>query len=203
MGARRLLVMTAGNIFLGMGISIFKLAGMGTDPFSGMVMALAECVGIAYAHFAVLFNLVLFGAELAFGRRLIGAGTVVNACFLGYIVTFFHNIWMALWGAPELLWQRVVIVCVGVIVTSFGISMYQTPDVGVAPWDSISLIMAARWPRIPYFWCRISNDAAASLVCWLAGGVVGLGTLVCALGFGPFIAFFTRHVSRRLAGMDS
>ena len=41
-GARRLLIMIMGNVFLGMGISIFKLSGLGNDPFSGMVMALAN-----------------------------------------------------------------------------------------------------------------------------------------------------------------
>ena len=32
-------VMLIGNIILGLGIAIFKLSGLGNDPFSGMVMA--------------------------------------------------------------------------------------------------------------------------------------------------------------------
>ena len=68
--------------------------------------------------------------------------------------------------------------------------MYQLPKQGVAPYDSISLIMTEKWPKIPYFWCRVSNDAISALVCWLAGGIVGLGTLVSAFGFGPFVQFF-------------
>ena len=50
-GARRLLIMIMGNVFLGMGISIFKLSGLGNDPFSGMVMALANILGFSYASF--------------------------------------------------------------------------------------------------------------------------------------------------------
>jgi uncharacterized membrane protein YczE len=50
-------VMLIGNIILGLGIAIFKLSGLGNDPFSGMVMALAECVGIEYARFLILLNL--------------------------------------------------------------------------------------------------------------------------------------------------
>ena len=46
-GARRLLIMIMGNVFLGMGISIFKLSGLGNDPFSGMVMALANILASA------------------------------------------------------------------------------------------------------------------------------------------------------------
>ena len=50
-------VMLIGNIILGLGIAIFKLSGLGNDPFSGMVMALAECVGIEYARFLILLVL--------------------------------------------------------------------------------------------------------------------------------------------------
>ena len=35
-------VMLIGNIILGLGIAIFKLSGLGNDPFSGMAMALAR-----------------------------------------------------------------------------------------------------------------------------------------------------------------
>ncbi|CAH1057435.1 hypothetical protein [Paenibacillus pseudetheri] len=60
------------------------------------------------------------------GRKFIGAGTFVNAIFLGYIATFFHSNWLSLFGEPQLLWQRVVIVAIGVVVCSFGVSLYQT-----------------------------------------------------------------------------
>ena len=33
------------------------------------------------------------------------------------------------------------------------------------------------------------------LICFAAGGIVGVGTLVTAFGFGPFIAAFNRVVS--------
>ena len=82
-------VMLVGNVILGLGIAIFKLSGLGNDPFSGMAMALAECVGIEYARFVILMNLGFFVIEIIWGRKLIGLGTIVNALLLGYIVTFF------------------------------------------------------------------------------------------------------------------
>ena len=161
-GWGRLLVMVVGNIFLGLGIAVFKLSGLGNDPYSGMVMALSDCVGMAYANFLVLINLAVFVLEIIFGRKFIGAGTVVNA----------------------------LLFCIGVVVCSFGVSMYQTPDVGAAPYDSMSLIMAMRKPSISYFWHRISTDALCALICFLAGGIVGIGTLLSAFCLGPFISFF-------------
>ena len=144
------LVMIIGNIILGLGIAIFKLSGLGNDPFSGMAMALAECVGIEYARFVILMNIGFFIIEIIWGRKLIGLGTIVNALLLGYIVTFFYNLIISVIDAPQQMAMRVLTVCIGVIITSLGISMYQLPKQGVAPYDSISLIMTERWPKIPY-----------------------------------------------------
>ena len=72
----------------------------------------------------------------------------------------------------------------------FGVSMYQTPDVGAAPYDSMSLIMAMRKPSISYFWHRISTEALCALICFLAGGGGVISTLLGAFSLGPFISFF-------------
>ncbi len=197
---RRFMIMLVGNIFLGMGISIFKLSGLGNDPFSGMVMALADTSGIEYARFLILLNLSLFVIQLIAGRRFIGIGTVVNAVFLGYIVTFFYTIWIDLPGEPHLLWQRVITVAVGVVICSFGVSLYQTSNVGIAPYDCLSLIMKDRFPRVSYFWHRMFTDALCALICFLFGGIIGLGTLVCMFGLGPIIHFFNVHFTEKIRG---
>ncbi|MEJ8304979.1 hypothetical protein [Saccharibacillus sacchari] len=197
---KRLILMLIGNVFLGMGISIFKLSGLGNDPFSGMVMALADTSGIAYARFLILLNLILFVVQLIWGRRFIGAGTLVNAVLLGYFVTFFYDIWIGLAVEPQLLWQRVVTVAIGVVVCSFGVSLYQTSNVGIAPYDALSLMMKDALPRVSYFWHRMFTDACCALVCFLFGGIIGLGTLVCMFGLGPIIHFFNVYVSEKLLG---
>ena len=46
-----------------------------------------------------------------------------------------------------------------------------------------------------YFWCRIFTDSVCVVLAFLLGGLIGLGTLVCALGLGPFISFFTKHAA--------
>ncbi len=195
---KRFIIMLIGNILLGLGISVFKLSGLGNDPFSGMVMALSEVVKISYALFLVILNLFIFLIQLLTGRKLIGIGTIVNACLLGYFVTFFYSIFQQLMLMPESMWQRVVVVCIGVIITSLGVSMYQTPKVGIAPYDSLSIIMAQKWTKIPYFWHRMLTDGICAAICFYAGGIVGLGTLVSAFGLGPFIHFFNEHVSKKL-----
>ena len=197
-GYRRVLMMFVGNVILSVGVSIFKLSRLGNDPFSGMIMALSDQTGIRYAEFLAMVNLALFVIQFLFGKHLIGAGTLVNAFLNGYMMTFLYELELNLIGRPTMLWQQVVIACAGMVICSLGISLYQTPDVGVAPYDSLSLIMADRLSKIPYFWHRIFTDAICALICWQMGGIVGLGTVLCAFGFGPIIHFFNVHVAEKL-----
>lgn len=197
-GWKRLTVMLIGNIFLGMGVSIFKFAGLGNDPYSGMVMGLSDLVGISYANFLIFINVFIFLLEFLFGKEFIGAGTIANAVFLGYITTFFYELWLHFFALPTVLVAKILIMLVGTAAAGFGVSLYQTPNAGISPYDSLSVIMAKRIPRISYFWHRIFTDAVCAVVCFLSGGIVGLGTLVSALGLGPVIDFFNIHFTRKL-----
>ena len=86
---------------------------------------------------------------------------------------------------------------IAVPVTAFGCSLYQTADLGVAPYDSLALALRDHLHK-PYFGCRVFTDALCALVTFLLGGLVGIGTLVCAFGLGPFIQFFNGAFSEKV-----
>ena len=92
-GWRRMIVMILGNMFIGMGVAIFKMSGMGTDPFSGMVMAMSDCVGIPYAIFIVMFNVLIFMLEFFFGRELIGIGTICAVVMFTVVLPAILYLW--------------------------------------------------------------------------------------------------------------
>lgn len=199
-GWKRILMTIVGNVFIGLGIGIFRYAALGNDPYTAMNLSLSECVGMPYPVFQILFNLAAFVIQLIWGRELIGVGTIVNAFFLGYIVDFFYHVLLMIPTSFEAFWQNVIIVFVGVIICSFGLSLYQTSDVGVAPYDALSLITKKKLHGIPYFWHRMFDDALAAVISLIATGFtnIGLGSLVSAFGLGPFIHFFNSHFSEKL-----
>ena len=84
-----------------------------------------------------------------------------------------------------------------VLVVAFGCSLYQTADLGVAPYDALSLMMADRLP-VPYFGCRVFTDALCAVITFVSGGLIGLGTLICAFGLGPFVQFFSKNFSEKV-----
>lgn len=194
----RILVMLLGNVIIGLAVSILKLSGSGNDPFNGMVIAMGALLNMPYANFQVMLNIAILLIQIYAGRKYIGIGTIVNALFVGYFSTFFNFVLAHAVNAPQTMWQKIIVVCLGVITCSLGLSLYQSADVGVAPYDSLSMILSDKWPKIPYFCYRISLDALVALICYLAGGIVGLGTLVSAFGLGYFINLFNKSVSSKL-----
>ena len=91
---------------------------------------------------------------------------------------------------------QLIFVILGVVITSVGVSMYQTANLGIAPYDYLAIGLADHTP-FPYFGCRVFTDALTALITFLLGGLIGLGTLICAFGLGPFISFFDTHFSKK------
>ena len=189
-GWKRTAASLVGNVLVAVGIALFKQSVLGNDPFTGMNMGLAELFGISFPLLQLGVNLILFLVQLLCDRSLIGFGTVVNALFIGSMVDFFYKLSSSTFGLPTLLPFKLLVMLVGMVICCFGLSVYQTADLGVSPYDAASLILTRRLKKVPYFWCRMFTDSICVLVCWLSGGIVGLGTLVTAFGFGPLISFF-------------
>lgn len=196
---RRLEVMSCGIVIMGLGVCLFRLSLMGNDPSSAMVMAIGSRVGRPFSVTLIAMNALWFLFELLFGRRLIGIGTLFNWFGVGIFTDLWTQIITGLGVLPAGLGRRLAVMLLGVLVLSFSCALYQTADLGIAPYDALSIMMADRLP-LPYFWCRILSDSVCAVIAFALGGIVGLGTLACALCLGPFIQFFTRMAAQKLCG---
>ena len=194
---RRILGMIAGVVIIGIGIAVFKFSHLGNDSISALNLRLAELVGLPFSIENVLMNLFLFIPQLIWGRRYIGLGTIINSFCIGFIVTFTNDALVRVFGTADTLPVQLVWVAVGVLVVAFGCSLYQTADLGVAPYDSLALALQDHLHK-PYFGCRVFTDALCAVITFLLGGLVGIGTLVCAFGLGPFIQFFNGAFSEKI-----
>lgn len=194
---RRMLGMLVGIVIIGLGIALFKQSHLGNDSISALNMRISELLGVSLGLVNLSVNILFFLLEAAFGRKYIGIGTFVNGIFMGYIVTAFYDPIAAAFGSAESLQVQLLWMAVAVPVTAFGVSLYQTADLGIAPYDYLSLGLRDYTP-FPYFGCRVFTDAVCALLCWLLGGLVGIGTLVCAFCLGPFVQFFSRVFAEKM-----
>ena len=199
MFGRRMAVMLLGILVMGIGIGLFKLSLMGNDPSTAMVIAIGERVGVDFSIILIGMNCAWFGVEWGLDRKLVGIGTFVNWFLVGPIASGFEKLVLGVWPGPEGLGARLLLMLCGVLVLSFACSMYQTADVGIAPYDALSIILSKKSGR-SYFGCRMVTDCLCTLIALALGGLIGPGTLVCAVGLGPFITFFSEKAAKRMVG---
>ena len=172
---RRYIAMVLGVLIISIGIALLKESHLGNDPMSAFSMRLSEIFGIPLGTQNLIFNALFLLLQFSFGKKYIGAGTFVNGIILGYIVSFFYAIFVRHFGYAEtqglgvqLLWAAAA-----VVITSLGGSLYQTADLGIAPYDYLSLGLRDKTKK-PYFACRMFTDGVSALAAFLTGGLVGL-----------------------------
>lgn len=193
---RRIIVLFIGGILIGLGIAVYKTATMGSDPHSALMFSIASKLNSTFSTCFFVASGIYFVFELLFAKDLINIGTAFNWLCTGYFTDFFLS-YLSKWfadGTPFLI--RLIILLAGLLIISLGVSMYQTADLGVGPYDSLAIILDRKLPKLKYFWCRIIVDGSCALIAMLMGGItaklIGIGTIIAAFGFGPFISFFNR-----------
>ena len=194
---KRFIVMLCGIIVMGCGISLFKLSLTGNDPSSAMCMAVGDTVGLPFSVTLIIANTLFFIFEICLGRKYIGIATFVNWFGVGTMADLWTKLLTRLFTFSAALVPRLLVMSAGVLILSLACALYQTADLGIAPYDALSIVMDEKLP-IPYFWCRIITDSICTIIAFVFGGIIGIGTLVCALGLGPFIQFFTVNAAERI-----
>ena len=167
---RRIVGMMVGIVIIGLGIALFKQSHLGNDSISALNMRLAELLGISLGVQNVATNILFFALEFWFGRKYIGLGTFVNGICIGYIVTAFYDPIHAHFGDAPSLAVQLAWVIAAVLVTALGASLYQTADLGIAPYDYLSLGLRDYTP-CPYFSGAASSpmrSAPCCAGCWVA-----------------------------------
>ncbi|MEE8807572.1 MAG: hypothetical protein SOI44_04020 [Lactimicrobium sp.] len=199
---RRLAGMIVGNVILALGIALFRFSCTGNDAYTAMNIAISNKIGWQLGNWQLLVNIALLVVEFLAGRQYIGWGTIVNGALLGYMVTFFYNLLCAGFSLPVAFLAKIVVMLVAMVITSYGSSLYQASNEGIAPYDYAAICLRDHL-HLPYFGCRVFTDALCALIAWLSGGLIGIGTLVCTFLLGPLISLFTRLVNAKLLGVEN
>lgn len=202
---RKALGVIIGNIILGLGIAILRFSLMGNDPYTASTLAISDGLHVGLGNYQLALNIVLLIVQLIWGRKYLGFGTIINMCLLGYIVQFFSfvidGVCEPLNGKSIVI--KLLVMFLSFLVLTFGLSMYQVADLGVAPYDYLSLGMteSKRW-KLPYFANRVITDLGCVMIIVIAvfGGLIGwenshlgIGTVLAAFCLGPFINFFNKY----------
>lgn len=179
---------TLGVVIMGFAVPALIYSGLGTDPCTCANLAMAQKTGLAFWQWSAIINSVLFLFPLFLNRSLIGYGTIINMYLISIIAdalraSFYRT---CLPAQPGSLLIRIVFMLAGLLLLCVGAAFYTVAGMGVAPYDSIPIILAnhLHWS---FRWVRISFDSFFLILGFVLGGPVGISTVLTAFCLGPII----------------
>jgi uncharacterized membrane protein YczE len=171
----------AGLWLFAMGVVLGFRSGLGVTPWDVFHDGIRQATPLSFGAATVLVGVVLVVLALAFGVR-VGPGTLVNMVAIGV----FADALLASGFVQDLAARSLPVRLAGVGLVALGSALYIGAGLGSGPRDSLMLALAAR-TRLPVGLIRGLLEGSVLGVGWLLGGVVGVGTVLFALGIGPAV----------------
>lgn len=188
-----LLVLFCGLLIAHFGVSLFLLSNLGSDAFTVCIQGMSRLTGLPFGALHVAVLAVLMIIMFFTTKGYVKAGTLVCVIFGGWVVDLFCILNGNVINATSPLWARIIAMCIGCFVMSFGMSLVIQSRSGTGPNDLIAIILADKVGakiHLQFRWVRLICDFILVLIGWLMGGVVGAGTLVAAFLVGPVVQLF-------------
>lgn len=193
--AVRVVLLLIGLWIAHLGVTLFLQTNLGSDPFNVFVQGLfraipwPEWAGMTHGRVHLLVSLLIMVVLLVVDRSYVGIGTVLCMALGGPIIDVY-----TLWLAPFLnetlpLAVRVPMLAVGCVILAFGMTIVIRSQAGTGPNDLVAVVLSDKSGK-PFGPVRIGVDLTFALVGFALGGVVGIGTIICAFLVGPVAQLF-------------
>ena len=201
---RRVILLLIGLTIAHLGVTLFLLAELGSDPFNVMIQGLyrflpwPDFMTHGYVHMGVSFGIIL--VLLVADRSYIRIGTLLCMFLGGPIIDVFTAALGGIINARSPLALRLAALVVGCVILAFGMTVVINSKAGTGPNDLVAVVLSdkTRWKFGPV---RITVEVCFALTGFLLGGTLGLGTIICAFLVGPAAQVFTPVSGRLCAGV--
>lgn len=188
-----LLTLFAGLTIAHLGVSLFVMTELGTDPFTIFVQGISRTAGLSIGTCHVIILICLMVLMLFKTKGYVKPGTVVCAFCGGWIIDFFIWVFRDIINGSLAMPLRIITMAAGCIVLSFGMSVVIKSNSGTGPNDLIAMILTDKLGQkkgISFKWVRIACDVFFTVIGVVLGGTVGVGTVAAIFLIGPAVQFF-------------
>lgn len=195
-----------GTMFVGLGVSLYKLSSLGQDSLSGMILSIKYLINvekISYTVCYIVINSLFLIMMILFARDKINVGSIINLLLTGTFCDIFMHIFGTFNMLNPNLFLRIIYGILGLIIVSFGIALYGGANLGIAPYDSLPLIVNKYCPKLRYKYARIVIDLSCTVVALIIGviilkrnDIININTILTFIVMGPLISIFSKLINR-------
>ena len=190
----RFVIMQIGFMMYGFAIALMVDANIGASPWDVLAMGVSLNTPLSFGISTAVISVAVLILWIPL-RQKIGIGSLLN----GFTIGLWADLGFVFTFTPDELWQRGLQFLVGMIMLAWATAMYISADYGPGPRDGLmtGLSRVTKWP----LWIvRTLIEVTVVAIGWLLGGPVGAGTVIFALGIGPFVGWFVPWWRRWMQG---
>lgn len=185
-----LIVLFVGLTIAHLGVSLFLLSSLGSDPFTVIIQGGANTIGISIGTLHVIVLVILMAIMLLTTKGYVKPGTIVCAFCGGWIIDLFLYLFGDFITVNSPMVLRLIVLVAGCVILSFGMSIVIQSHSGTGPNDLIAIILTDKIQKkhsFSFAQVRMTCDIVFTVCGALLGGVWGIGTFAAVLLIGPVV----------------
>src|SRR5690625_2849192 len=174
-----------GLMVMSLGIAMtIKGQRLGVGPWDVLHVGLYNKFNLSIGSWNVITGVIIILLVSIVLRELPKIGTWINMAVIGIFIDLF------IWLLPEFttIWGQMIIFILGIIVMGYGAGIYVSPAMGAGPRDSLMLLIVEKY-GISIKMVRTMIEVIISIIGWLLGGPIGIGTVIIALLIGQIMHY--------------
>lgn len=175
-----------------LGVVLTVNAHLGAGGYDALNFVLADILGIptSYAIYLTAFLVLLLAAAIR--RSFPRIETFISSFFLGLSTDFWQGVLENVEGKN--LVNAIILLMLGMIVIAFAIACYMISVFPTNPTDDLIVALQERGVRIRV--AKTTMDVVCVVLAFLAGGEIGVGTIICTVGLGSIVDVFHKVISK-------
>ena len=194
----RVVILLFGLTIAHLGVTLFLLADIGSDPFNVLIQGLfrqssllpATLYGLlTHGRVHIIISLIIITILLFLDRSYVKIGTLLCMICGGPIIDFFNWILSPLFSGEVSLIVKIIVNILGCVILAFGMTIVIKSEAGTGPNDLVAIVISDKL-KFKFSIVRVVVDLCFAGIGFLLGGTVGLGTIICAFVVGPVAGLF-------------
>lgn len=184
--AARVGLTTVGLAIFAVGVVLNLQANVGLSPWQLLHYGMTLHTPLSFGQASQVVGLVMVVAAWVAGVRP-GFATIMNAVLVGWFTDLLLDGGVVPQQQPDLVGYAMLVA--SLVVSGLGIATYIRAGLGAGPRDSFMLALMRLLGRGAGP-SRIVMEVGATLIGFVLGGPLGVGTVLFAVGLGPAVGYW-------------
>ena len=185
-----LLLYIIGIVFMPLGVVLTINAHLGAGGYDALNFALGETLDIN-TSLAIYMTAIIAVVVAAIVRKgLPRITTFISSFFLGIFTDLWKQLLVNLEGNTFFI--SLILFIIGMLIIAFAVAAYIISVLPSNPTDDLVVALSEKGMNLGM--AKIGLDVLCVIVAIIMGGEIGIGTIICTFGLGPFINIFHKFI---------